>query len=104
MSAAAVVADVRVSCVGGDDNEDGCAVDVWQGAERRANEGLCGQLVVRGQKVSVRFCRRAWFRKLPSQFGFLLYDALASEFHQSYSFTLGIVYVTRSTSIMISLF
>ena len=41
--------------MGRDDNEDGCAVDVWQGGERRANEGLCGQLVVRGQRFQSGF-------------------------------------------------
>ena len=56
----------EVFCVGRDD-EDRCAhsaVDVWQdlfrvdsSVERRVNEGLCGQLVMRKKEVSVRFFR-----------------------------------------------
>ena len=48
-------------------DEDRCAhsaVDVWQdlfrvdsSVERRVNEGLCGQLVMRKKEVSVRFFR-----------------------------------------------
>ena len=46
--------------MGGDGDDDGCAVDVWQdlfrvhkqSMERRTNEGLCGQLVVRARAES----------------------------------------------------